>query len=466
MRAVRRWPLLLAIIFILAGCSVDELNNALAPVFSQQTSSEAPRRVVSGNRSTVQTSSGAAGGTAGASGAAGSSGEQQQTAPEAQEQTPPEMPVEDDLERPPLFYPYRAMLSDDQKRAYDEVCERVGNMENVFNLETHITRDKFPDVFNAVRYDNPQFFWLDSQCSFNYNISDGSIIQVEIEFNETANYIDRARDAFESAANEILQGAMSQTTDVEKIKYVHDALLSRTDMVDGSPMNQSAYSAFVNRKTVCAGYTRAMQYLLMQMNIPSYFCEGYTNEAHAWNINKIGDDFYNLDMTWDDPVGNPPDVYHYEYFNLTDKQLAVDHRRTNMSVNLPACNGTTYGYDEYFGSADPMQRVQKGGALLSLSDFGYTEQDVVQSAQDYYNICRDTLLEGGKGEYEDFFVLKSEAVYRQIYVDMTRPDWYDLFVSPSASELGLQTYGASITESSARPLANGYYLYNRKLSFY
>ena len=58
-----------------------------------------------------------------------------------------------------------------------------------------------------------------------------------------------------------------------------------------------------------------------KLYIPCYFAIGYAGEDHAWNIVKIGEKFYNIDLTFDDPVENPvvqqgpkSGLENYEYF--------------------------------------------------------------------------------------------------------------------------------------------------------
>lgn len=119
-------------------------------------------------------------------------------------------------------------------------------------------------------------------------------------------------------------------------------------------MNQSAYSALVNGKSVCAGYARAYQYLLQQLGIPCYYCTGYSGGDHAWNIVKLEDGYYNVDVTWDDAA-----AIRYDYFNKTDADFASTHVRQNLSVYLPACNGTAYRQEIPQGQRVPVSRLKQ-----------------------------------------------------------------------------------------------------------
>ena len=59
--------------------------------------------------------------------------------------------------------------------------------------------------------------------------------------------------------------------------------------------------------------------------IKSIIVEGKAGgESHAWNMIYIGNKWRNVDLTWDDPVSSR-DILSHDYYNVTDKELSVDH---------------------------------------------------------------------------------------------------------------------------------------------
>lgn len=57
---------------------------------------------------------------------------------------------------------------------------------------------------------------------------------------------------------------------------------------------------------------------MQKLEIPTAFVVGYAGEAHAWNLIKLNGEYYNMVVTWDDPIGNPATTYYYDCFNVTD----------------------------------------------------------------------------------------------------------------------------------------------------
>lgn len=234
------------------------------------------------------------------------------------------------------FYPYYGMLSEALQRVYRQVYANAQALNQDFTPLESLTPQQMQNVMEAVYNDHPELFWMDTAYACTYG-ANGGCTKLSLQFNQTAGRLSESGRDFTSAANEIIAGAINYTTDFEKERYVHDALLGRVEYQLGARMNQSAYSALVNRQTVCAGYARAFQYILQQLNIPCYYCTGFSGENHAWNIVKLDGDYYNVDLTWDDTQPGT-----YDYFNRSDAEFARDHVRKSLSVYLPACGGTKY----------------------------------------------------------------------------------------------------------------------------
>ncbi len=235
------------------------------------------------------------------------------------------------------FYPYYHMLNDSEKELYRQIYANAFAMVEQFKPCVEVFSTNVGRVVEAVYMDNPVLFWVENSYGCKYG-TDGRVLEISLQYNEAAKKPDQSRQKFDEKAEEILRIARTLSSDYEKEKYVHDKLAAQVSYGAEAPMNQSAYSALVNGKTVCAGYTRAFQYLMQQLGIPCYYCRGYSGENHAWNIVELYGDYYNVDLTWDDAKpGN------YDYFNKTDKDLQLTHIRKGASINLPACGGTLYG---------------------------------------------------------------------------------------------------------------------------
>ena len=253
-------------------------------------------------------------------------------------------------------YPYYQMLSENQQSVYRQIYANAQNLTEKFAPEKTVSASDVKTAFEAVIGDHPEMFWLETGYSSKY-LANGQCVEIDLKYNGTADDLESAKQRFDAAAQNLITGADSLDSNYEKEKYVHDALASAVTYDLTADMNQSAYSALVNGKSVCAGYARAYQYLLQQLGIPCYYCTGYSGGDHAWNIVKLEDGYYNVDVTWDDAA-----AIRYDYFNKTDADFASTHVRQNLSVYLPACNGTAYRQENTTGAVGTGQPSEAGGA--------------------------------------------------------------------------------------------------------
>lgn len=132
---------------------------------------------------------------------------------------------------------------------------------------------------------------------------------------------------------------------VGKVTYPYARYLAHADTKD----DHSAYGALVRGEAVCEGYAEAFCWLADACDLETRFIYGWhNNEFHDWNMVKLEGNWYQLDITADDPTIhiNLPNGYGWgnlrnQYLNLTDAQMNQDH------LWIPAegisCTSTAYG---------------------------------------------------------------------------------------------------------------------------
>ena len=197
------------------------------------------------------------------------------------------------------FYPYYHMLNDSEKELYRQIYANAYGVVERFKPCVEVFSTNVGRVVEAVLNDNPVLFWVENSYGCKYG-PDGRVAEISLQYNEAAQKLDQSRQKFDERAEGILSVARNLKSDYEKEKYVHDKMATMVEYVADAPMNQSAYSALVNGKTVCAGYAKAFQYLMQQLGIPCFYCRGYSGANHAWNIIELEGEYYHVDVTWDD----------------------------------------------------------------------------------------------------------------------------------------------------------------------
>ena len=262
----------------------------------------------------------------------------------------------------PSYYPYYGMLKAGAKDAYCMIYDGLAAGETNIKLAGGISADDVKEAFNMVLLDHPELFWVRTDFNYSYVEVTGAVTSAQFNFYDfarTPEALEQAKREFDKAAGAIITGAKKYNDVCEKELYVHDALNSTAEFDANAEYSQSAYSALVTHRSVCAGYARAFQYIMQKSGIPCYYCMGTadgeavaaaggTETSHSWNIVRTGHTYCNIDCMWDDSVSNAYGKNQYPFFNLSDKEFMY-HTRTGPSVNLPSCNDDSKSYSKLFG---------------------------------------------------------------------------------------------------------------------
>ena len=113
---------------------------------------------------------------------------------------------------------------------------------------------------------------------------------------------------------------------VNNTQYDYDRLLNGTvPEVSHSPLGVLQYGV-----AVCQGYAYAFELLCDLSGIECDFVGGVAGGGgHAWNQVKVDGKWYNIDVTWDDPIyyfnGVLTPYLSYDYFLVSDAVLYQDH---------------------------------------------------------------------------------------------------------------------------------------------
>lgn len=121
---------------------------------------------------------------------------------------------------------------------------------------------------------------------------------------------------------------LEDASEYKKVKTIHDYIIKNISY-DITVKNNTAYEGLKNRATACQGYANLTYKMLTEAGMQCRVITGVADgEAHAWNIVQIGDLWYNLDCTWDDPIGGMNDNIgkRYAYFLKCNKNFK-DHVR-------------------------------------------------------------------------------------------------------------------------------------------
>lgn len=322
---------------------------------------------------------------------------------------------------------------------YDAIRDGINRQTNIIVIENLLgkddeyTADEVEMVYYLVREDYPELFWVDGYGYNGYTYEgDGSGTQY-VESMEPAYVfadINAARTAktkldkkIDSALS-ILRGYedFNQYCDYDKELWVHDYIARTTEYDEEAAYRYTAYGALAEGKAVCEGYTRAFQLMLSELGIESCTITGSSDGKtidHMWNAVKLDDEWYQVDLTWDDNGDYDSDI-SYSYFNITQEQMQKDHKLIGEGnfVDIPKCTATDWWY--YTVNAERVVEINNLGMDLKtfgwtlaeyINDYGYARLYVSDNPERLSNLY---MYESGSG-----YVLGElgEAVNAHMYIE-------------------------------------------------
>ena len=211
-------------------------------------------------------------------------------------------------------------------------------------------KQKYQSAIEVLIYENPEIFYLDATKMF-INIEKTTKLtstkyNVYIDSGNKANYLADGLsgkediDTYQLKIEKVRDYIVSKVngkSDYDKIKMIHDYL--RDTIEYDSTLSKSniydIYGALVLRECVCEGYAKSFQYLMNEVEIDNVIVIGTgTNskgktENHAWNYVLLDNNWYAIDVTWDDPIligeGKMPEESKYKYFLKGSSTMNQNH---------------------------------------------------------------------------------------------------------------------------------------------
>ena len=177
-------------------------------------------------------------------------------------------------------------------------------------------------VFMVFLYENPQFYFLDAQY---YRTQDGMYLTFYDKFANSSVRASTTNSLFAKVDSYASQIA-AEKTDYDKVKKAQKLICDNNiyawsikDLGYSEYYDQSIYSSILMGKTVCAGYSKGTMAILRKAGSKAITV---TSSNHAWNMVKVGANWYNLDTTWDDDTSGKYYPVNY-YFLIADANLTT-----------------------------------------------------------------------------------------------------------------------------------------------
>lgn len=134
-------------------------------------------------------------------------------------------------------------------------------------------------------------------------------------------------------------------TTVEKLLYLHDKIVTMGEYATGDAMDMAMshipLGIALNGSGVCQSYAAIFNQAAMDLGIPVF---QISSTNHVWNAVQIGEKWYYIDTTFDDPVFSNPSSKPINYVNHKYFLFSKDSYPTDTSHEMDSLSKQMYGY--------------------------------------------------------------------------------------------------------------------------
>ena len=317
-----------------------------------------------------------------------------------------------------LYLFYYEQLTSVQKVIYEELYDFMKKPTSLYELKKPVKLEDLSPAIYAFMYDFPESYWM---WNYRYRI-DANKKVVELEF-PVPEDLESKWAQVDAIANNVV-AAVANESDYNKLKYFYEWIINWTEYQENE-CDQDYTGVFLLKKSICAGYARAFQYLCKKAGLKCTTVRGQTKESHACNLVELNGQYYWVDVTWGDPTtddGSQKLVYYY--FMVTDELLFRTHISLNGQVpvgpydkidafTFPQCTDNSLSY------------YVQNGAYFETYDYYAIRDYVLQKL--YENPYQEISFQIGNQEsfyYAVEQLLKNERYIRNIFREYFSGGYY------------------------------------------
>lgn len=273
-------------------------------------------------------------------------------------------------EKTALYY-CRRQLDAAEREAYDRISQAIREHSETV-MTQGVSHERLFEIYRMVCLDHPGYFWCGEELNASYTPDDPQqLVTLRLDYSMSAQEAEEKQESLVTRTSPMLRELIGKT-DYEKVRGVYEYVISNT-AYDEACTDQTLLSVILEGKGLCAGYARAVQYLLQQLGMEALYISGTAEGAsHSWNIVRLDDGYYAVDATWGDPVTEDgTQTLLYDYLCVTTQELSRTHSADTSPVAPPLCAAVTNNY--YFREGRLYERYEPEklySALVSCLDEG------------------------------------------------------------------------------------------------
>ena len=231
-----------------------------------------------------------------------------------------------------------------------KIVQAIRSFKSLVEVARTTTEDEVCHAIRQVMRDNPDLFWFSHQWHYSQENAN-----VRFRYTIDKEHSEKVKRQIEDVVQKDFKLDFVRTLSVrEQVMYVYKWIALYCNYNIHSAHNQTIYSVFVQRHSVCTGIAKTAQYLLKLLGIESRLVFGKMNNSekdsrHCWLVVNIEGLWFHLDPTFAIPetehllrqCGVKPlqgnDCLFYNFFCVNTATIKLS-RTIEEEEFLPECN--------------------------------------------------------------------------------------------------------------------------------
>lgn len=276
------------------------------------------------------------------------------------------IPIETMSRKEDLYQNFASALSlYDSGDAYEYIRQQcLEHAETIYLNNYGISVDDAANIYYSVATCNPDLL-IGTRFSYAYYPDTGLIAYIKPTYlfatkEETA----AALDKMNGIIDEYVQLASNYQDPLRQLLSVHDEMTKRCTYDHNTSSGSGAYNDsfhaygfFADGSAVCQGYAQAFFAIARELGMEAGFCKSDAAN-HMWNYVKLGDSWYHIDVTYDDPDNADSTAYHHNFL-VTDSTIINNGSHSEKPEwetyfdALPDCSDNSYERNFIFNIGAP-----------------------------------------------------------------------------------------------------------------
>lgn len=247
---------------------------------------------------------------------------------------------------PPITIPwkthyfYRNRLNPQQRKIYDDIFDALQNWRGEVPMPSGWSIEDIYDIYTMVLRDCPLFFHAHVGIGLSTGIR--PILHIKYLINQRQ-YQDLSRQVQDFVLTS--KGKLKGILTYQQVKSIHNSIVRHVIYYGiDEPDSHNVIGTILKRRAVCESIAKAFKLICDASMIPCIVVFGRSESTdgkewgtvsddssednHAWNKVKIGQNWYNVDVTFDlgaaETLGKG--TIRYDYFCRSDAVFNADHR--------------------------------------------------------------------------------------------------------------------------------------------